>query len=45
VNEVDPRLVAALTAQLGLWRAALAEGAESDGSLGWARESESARGR
>jgi 2-keto-4-pentenoate hydratase len=32
VRDVDPRLVAALTAQLGLWRAALAEGAER---VGW----------
>jgi 2-keto-4-pentenoate hydratase len=32
VSDVDPRLVAALTAQLGLWRVALAEGAER---VGW----------
>jgi 2-keto-4-pentenoate hydratase len=32
VSEVDPRLVRALTAQLGLWRVALAEGAER---VGW----------
>jgi 2-keto-4-pentenoate hydratase len=32
VSGVDPRLAAALTAQLGLWRVALAEGAER---VGW----------
>jgi 2-keto-4-pentenoate hydratase len=32
VSDVDPRLVSALTAQLGLWRVALAEGAER---VGW----------
>jgi 2-keto-4-pentenoate hydratase len=32
VSDVDPRLVAALTAQLGLWRVALADGAER---VGW----------
>jgi 2-keto-4-pentenoate hydratase len=32
VSEVDPRLVTALTAQLGAWRMALAEGAER---VGW----------
>jgi methenyltetrahydromethanopterin cyclohydrolase len=32
VSDVDPRLVSALTAQLGLWRVALAEGAQR---VGW----------
>ena len=32
MSGTDPRLVAALTAQLGLWRVALAEGADR---VGW----------